>query len=673
MKISTKLYAGFLLVLALTAALGFHISSMNSKSLLENVGREAVFEAEGIMKRIDQSIHDKIMEVGAATRRNWVISIVAASNTRFEQLENIEDYLAEMESQWTGASSDMANTVQQELMSNDLANELRDEFITFHETKDGNRSLANILITNRYGASIAQTDQIDHFRHDTETWWQESKQQEMYIEELGGMNKISHTQGIPVSFRIVDDTNNFFGMLKTEIDIKAKIRSVELATKHYKTSQITLLTSDGRVIYRTRPYRFMEDFSSWKYFNRLQGKDNSFAGISQGNKEKLYSFSRSKGYKHYPGSGWILMVENDLDEVMAPARSLRNKIVITTLILILLGLLLAFFISQTIIRSLSKLREGVERIGKGDLAHKIELDTTDEVGQLAHSFNEMTRNLKNITASRDELETEIAQRKQVEKERTKLTAEITRKNMELEQIVYVTSHDLRSPLVNVQGFSKELENAIKELVDVYEDGEISGEEAKKKVAPLLLEDIPESLKYIQKSIDKMDALLAGLLGLSRLGRAILDIEDCDMDRLMKDVLASVEYQINASGVIVDLSPLPPCRGDADQLNQVFSNIIDNALKYFDPDRPGRISLSGQIKNGRAVYCVTDNGIGIAAEHQNKIFELFHRLNPAASSGEGLGLNIISRILERQDGKVWLESEPGKGSSFYVELPGQEIG
>jgi signal transduction histidine kinase len=192
---------------------------------------------------------------------------------------------------------------------------------------------------------------------------------------------------------------------------------------------------------------------------------------------------------------------------------------------------------------------------------------------------------------------------------------------------------------------------------------------KEKIGPLLEQDIPESLQYILTSVAKMDSLLNGLLKLSRLGHTVLKPEKIDMDKLINNVINAFEFKIKESDVKLEISKLPPCKADKTQIDQVFSNLIDNALKYLDSKRHGIIKISGHKKNIYSVYCVEDNGIGIVSKHQENIFAIFHQLNPDRVPGQGLGLTIVRRILDRHRGKVWVESEKGKGSKFYVSLPG----
>ncbi len=264
------------------------------------------------------------------------------------------------------------------------------------------------------------------------------------------------------------------------------------------------------------------------------------------------------------------------------------------------------------------------------------------------------------------IRTDITQRKADEEELQRIAAELAEKNRELEAIVYTVSHDLRSPLVNVQGFSRQLERAC----DAWRAAvsESAGPAELEKLRPLLETKIPQALRFIQAGATKMDLLLSGLLRYSRSGRAALTLKPLNMDGLISEVLAALAFQLQEVGAEVQVEPLPNCVADAVQTGQVFSNLIDNAIKYRHPGRSLRISVSGAVVDGQAVYSVADNGQGIAPEHRNKVFEMFHRLNPEATPGEGLGLSIAQRVVERQRGRIWVESRVGEGSIFRVALP-----
>lgn len=244
---------------------------------------------------------------------------------------------------------------------------------------------------------------------------------------------------------------------------------------------------------------------------------------------------------------------------------------------------------------------------------------------------------------------------------------IAEKNKELEQIIYAASHDLRSPLVNIDGYGRELEFAVESL-QATRDGPDSSPDQSRQAFRVILSEMNSSLRHVRTSTRQMDALIKGLLSLSRSGRMEIHAGFVDMNALLAKVIASVEHPAQDRGAQLTAEPLPPCKADAAQLARVFSNLIGNALKFLDSRRPGLITVTGTQDQGRSIYCVADNGIGIAPEHQEKIFELFHRLNPSATEGEGLGLAIVRQILGRLDGKIWVESTPDVGSRFFVSLP-----
>jgi PAS domain S-box-containing protein len=263
--------------------------------------------------------------------------------------------------------------------------------------------------------------------------------------------------------------------------------------------------------------------------------------------------------------------------------------------------------------------------------------------------------------------TDVSERKASEAKREALSRDLQEKNKELEAIVYVASHDLRSPLVNVMGFSRQLAGACNQLEGIIKDAPEASVKAI-DLEPIVHTTIPRALRFIEQGVIKMDALLAGFLRFSRIGGASMEIQRIDMNTLLKSVVGSLTYQIQQTHTDVRIGSLPGCEADPIQMNQVFTNLIDNAIKYRHPDRHCVISVQGHADENHLTYTVTDNGIGIANAHADKIFEIFHRLDPSASSGEGLGLTIAQRILKRHNGFISVESQSGEGSSFTVSLP-----
>jgi len=243
---------------------------------------------------------------------------------------------------------------------------------------------------------------------------------------------------------------------------------------------------------------------------------------------------------------------------------------------------------------------------------------------------------------------EVTERKKAELEREKLITELELKNAELERFTYTVSHDLKSPLVTITGFLSYLEKDAR-----------SGN----------FEKFDNDLKRIRHAVDKMQMLLRDLLELSRIGRIINEPVETSVGEIVREALALVDGQLQARGVRVEYTDEDlTIFGDRVRLVEVMQNLLDNAVKFMGSQPHPQIRI-GAIRDeqGKPIFFVQDNGIGIAPQFSNRIFGLFNKLD-ADSQGSGVGLTLVKRIIEVHGGRIWVESQPGEGATFYFTLP-----
>jgi signal transduction histidine kinase len=250
------------------------------------------------------------------------------------------------------------------------------------------------------------------------------------------------------------------------------------------------------------------------------------------------------------------------------------------------------------------------------------------------------------------------------------TTDLRRANDEIQRFAYIVSHDLRSPLVNVMGFTAELEAATREINKLIERVETDAPALVTADARLAArEDLPEAIGFIRTSTAKMDRLINAILRLSREGRRPITPEPIDMDALAQGVADTLKHRSDELGATVTLArPLPAITSDRLAVEQVLSNIVENALKYLQPGRPGVIALSGTVGAGRAIFTVADNGRGIDPRDHDRIFDLFRRSGVQDQPGEGIGLAHTRALAYRLGGTISVESALGQGASFHVNLP-----
>ena len=247
-----------------------------------------------------------------------------------------------------------------------------------------------------------------------------------------------------------------------------------------------------------------------------------------------------------------------------------------------------------------------------------------------------------------DLQKELEQRKQAEQEREALIRELEAKNAELERFTYTVSHDLKSPLITIRGF-------LGHLLDDARKGETARME--------------DDAKRISDATNRMQRLLDELLELSRVGRLVRPPEDIPFEQIVREALSLVEGRIAARNIEVRVEAgMPHVRVDRARLVEALQNLLDNAAKFMG-DQPNPLIEIGHVEKegGQTVFFVRDNGMGIDPKFHAKIFGLFDKLSPS-SDGTGVGLALVKRIVEVHGGRIWIESDPGKGATFYFSLP-----
>ncbi|HTA83955.1 MAG TPA: PAS domain S-box protein [Bacteroidia bacterium] len=240
---------------------------------------------------------------------------------------------------------------------------------------------------------------------------------------------------------------------------------------------------------------------------------------------------------------------------------------------------------------------------------------------------------------------DITEIRQARYDLEKKTRELERSNSELEQFAYVASHDLQEPLRTISSYVQLLESRYKDKLD------------------------KDAIEFINFAVDgsrRMRQLINSLLEYSRVNR-VKPFEWVELDDIMEEIKLDMKDQFKESGATIKYNSLPKIYGDSVLIGQLFRNLIGNGIKFKGEKKP-QIKISGKRKNGQFIFSVEDNGIGIPQEYYEKIFVIFQRLNNREKyPGTGIGLSICKKIVERHGGKIWVESEPGKGSSFYFTI------
>lgn len=372
----------------------------------------------------------------------------------------------------------------------------------------------------------------------------------------------------------------------------------------------------------------------------------------------------------------------------------KTGLVLAALGSILITVLSAYLFTRHISLRLATLGANAQRVADG-LELKSPVAGQDEIAALDSIVHDTSARLAAVEREHRELSDELRERGA---QLVEVNQHLVAQTSENETFVYGVSHDLRSPLVNLQGFSKELFVSCAALRDQIETSSMT-QIQRAQVRELVDGEFAESLHFLQNAVTRAANIVDALLRLSRVGRLDYQWRQVRVDTIVERVVSAMRQTMRERGAEVTVRPLPSVWGDATTIEQIFGNLIGNALNYLDAKRPGRIEIGvrlpvieprtasapddGRSADGRPfapdadtvrrlthVFYVRDNGLGIPARYLPKMFNAFQRLHGNVAKGEGIGLALVRRMVERHGGRVWLESKEGEGSTFFVELPAE---
>jgi signal transduction histidine kinase len=362
---------------------------------------------------------------------------------------------------------------------------------------------------------------------------------------------------------------------------------------------------------------------------------------------RLYASTR---LGHADTNAVSISVGIPLSVAYGPANAMLRRNLLSLTVAALLAAAASWFGGDIfVLRRVRSLLNATRRLSTGDLGARTGVTTgTGELHQLAHAFDEMAGSLQQRVAERERAQSELKKlNEELEQRVADRTLDLKRSNEDLEQFAYVASHDLQEPLRMVTNYLQLLQERYKGRLDQNAD---------------------DFIGFAREGAERMQVLITDLLQYSRVGTKPKEFRPAETDKVLKDSLSNLKVAIDETRAKITHDPLPIVVGDPIQLTQLFQNLIGNAIK-FHGEQPPAIHVSAAQKDGVWEFSVRDNGIGIAAKDFERIFIIFQRLHARKKyAGTGIGLAVCKKIVERHGGRIWVASEPGKGTTFYFSIP-----
>ncbi len=592
-------------------------------AMISETSATAITFSHGVMDTLDHKIHESMHSLEIIAIDPQVRQLVIESNHEFEKINDIQSHIAEKEAEWISYTG-KENPIFNELVKNPLSQRIEEYSQIFHESNEVD-IFPEIFVTNKHGATIAENNRLTDWDQSDELPFQNTRDYGWYISDLV-FDSSADVWGLEIAIA-VKDGDEYVGMIKTIYNIEDVIKAFIDSTEEfpYETSIFGFATGDNRAIYFTdASFSIGDDITPLIEYLEIRdiGEGIFFGTYPPTGEKNIVAFSTSDGYRDFEGLNWVSGVIINENEFLDTTNHLTNILIITMIISGIVAIIVGISMVRGTIPPLEKIEKLAQKISMGKFDVNVDITTNDEFGSLAKSMNEM-----------------VSQLKQTTKEKGEFSAMIT--------------HELKTPLSTIIGYGEMLKDP--KMGELNKDQKKAIDEI--AVSATALEHIIENILTAQK-IDQLK--LTYKIEKISARRLLKESHDRLLPLMLEKQISFWSYTENETIISID----------KERIIQVFENLVQNSIDFV-PVSEGRIEITCNNKDSDILFSVKDNGTGMPKNKLKNLFQKYYQIDTSMTrkhGGSGLGLAICKGIVESFGGKIWVESEEGKGTIIYFTIP-----